>query len=263
MTLAFLVFLAALTTAQAAAAPSVVYEDSGKDWAERYIMLNPFDFSLRAVQDIANENLNEFDEKRIVKVVIGIDRDDLLYMRKGTTVSDYSFQRWAELFSERIREQKPMAVVLSINGNALLRFRDPTGQFRELVLKGSYPLLLAGAKQSLQLVHVGFEKVPFDGGSLVQIVMFVTSAEEPSVANVQASAVVIGRSVSNRDGVLLIFRNDSWFIDNERFPPMNVSSNSSAPPPLNWYVCSPTVVCKYAASSVSCRRQEYSLGTCR
>ena len=135
MTLAFFVLLTAFTTTVTAATPSVVYEDSGKDWAERYTLLNPSEFSLRAVQDIANRSLNEFDKKRIVKIVIGVDQNDLLYMRKGTTVSDYSYQRWVELFWERIREQKPMAVILSINGNAVLRFRDPTGQFREQVLR--------------------------------------------------------------------------------------------------------------------------------
>jgi len=243
---------------------TLVFEDSGEDWAECYVHVSVADFAVPFVQEVALRYLREFEKKRIVKVVIGVDRDELLYMRRGKAMADYSYQRWAAKLSERMHNRTPLAEALSINGSSILRIRHANGEFSEVPLKGQSPLQVVTEGGSANLLHVAFRKLPYGQKGFVTVTVFFRTDAGLTLAMAQEIARRVNRSIGIDEKLLILFREDSWFIEDEEFPIVNGFEPPQAPPPADEYICTPTIVCSGSTGGgPACRFSDYRFGICR
>jgi hypothetical protein len=241
----------------------VVFQDSGPDWAERYIQVPVEQFSANRVRDVILNNLQSLQTHRLVKVVVATDRQDILHMRRGKSMADYSYQLWVNVLEERLRKVNPIAVALKIDGNAAFRFRNSTGTSTETALYGDSPFLVHGPTENAKILHVSFSRVLSGEGSVVQASFFLESLSPLSGPGPGNLALRLKRAVGISQQTVTIIRGDSWFIENEGFPIFYPFGSSHTPPTLQNYLCTPTVVCSDGEGELKCRTQKYRFGECR
>lgn len=252
--------LVPLMSVTAIADITVVYQDSGSQWTELYIQMPQEQMSAKRVRDLISDKLHSLQSYGIVKLVLASDRQDILHMRKGKAMADYSYDLWAEVLLERTAKLRPIAVALKINGDVGLRFRDEAGISSESVLCGGNPFLIASGIGNGKILHINFSRIPRNGSSAEYVSFFLEVPSPVSTAAAKAYALELKRSVKTDAHVLSIVRSDSWFIANESFPVFYPFMGSTKAPTLSSYLCSRTVVCAEIGGEVDCRVQEYRFG---
>lgn len=262
MMMAELLVLSLLGCPVRSAQPSVVYQDAGSDWAERYIQIPREQFSATVVRELVMENLRAFRSHRLVKIVIAADRQDILYMRRGKAMADYSYELWSAVLARRLKTRQPLAMALKIDGNVTVRYRDAAGISTESVLAGEDAFVVRGSHSDAKILHVSFSRVPYGRDGLVIVYFFVEVAGSASESTARAVARVLLRAPGIRERTLTIVRGDRWFIENEAFPVFYPFGEPEEPPSVADYVCAPTIICGNDEGEVACRQQGYLFGTC-
>jgi len=219
-------------------------------------------FSAEQVQAVIREKLRSLQRYSLVKLVLAAERQDILNLRKGKAMADFSYRLWSEVLSERTVHRRPLAVALKINGNLGFRFRDETGASGENVLCGENPFVIDSDKGRAKILHVNFSRIPRDHSSVVYISFFVEAPSPVSMADAKTYARGLKSKVQLKARILTIVRSDSWFIENEGFPVFYPFGRASTPPTLTSYICSPTIVCADTGNQFDCHAQEYRFGRC-
>ncbi len=242
---------------------NLVYEDSGPDWAERYIEVPPRWFSEKRVRDLVADSLRPMQARRLVKIVVASDRQDLLNMRRGKALADFSYHLWTDVLEERLRARQPLAMALKVGDNAAFRYRDEAGRTTEGLVFGSNPFAVRGPSGDARILHLSFSRVPYGEGTTVHAMFFLETTAALLEPVAEDLALRLKRAVGIVENTITLLRRDSWFIENEAFPIFYPFGKPDTTPTLRDYVCTPTLICADRAGDPKCRPQEYRLGKCR
>lgn len=245
------------------AQPELAFQDGGPDWAEQYTYLPQEHFSIKAIEGQVQENLRELRSHRLAKLVIASDRQDLLNLRRGKGMADYSYAAWASVFTERVRARQPLAMALKIGDRVAFMYRDAMGVSTEHVLGTKDAFVVRGRHQTARIVHITFTRVPYGWDGLVFTLFFL---EYPGNLS-ESVAMDLAKSLRTATGVLermiVVVRRDAWFIDSEEFPIFSPFATPSKPVTLDEYLRTPTIVCGSRGDTITCRKQNYTLGYSR
>jgi hypothetical protein len=257
-------FVSVLACGDVSASEQVVaFEDSGAEWAERYVRIPLVEFSSAHVRDLVLAHLQAFERQKVVKIAIATNSPDLLEIRRGKGMADYSYQLWAEILAERQRRRGPLAVAIKIKGDAVVKIRDGNGASTETVLYGRNPLVSLGPGGWAETLHVGFSKVPQGRKMEVHVFLFVKTEVRLSIPQAENVVRALGQTVGVREKLFVVLREDDWFIENEFFPVSDPFGELATPPTPAQYVCIPTAVClKQNNRRPECRHQGYLFGKC-
>jgi hypothetical protein len=263
MIMIFLVLLMMIRpSSECLARGELVFEDAASGRAERYIYLPSELFSVSAIRGEILENLRALQPYHLAKIVIAADKQDLLYLRRGKAMADYSYDLWAAVFRERIGDRKPLAMALKIGENVAFRYRDAAGISKETSLHGENPFVVHGQHGIARILHVSFSRVPYGTSGLRFTVFFLEHTGALSESAAQSFATSLQRDIFMSEQTLVLVRRDAWFIENEEFPIFYPFGQVDRSPTLHEYVCTPTFICS-GGSGNRCRLQDHILGECR
>lgn len=124
--------------------------------------------------------------------------------------SHFIFQSWLGL---RRYKLGPYAELLAINGNAVLRMRDPEGMVSSRVIAGRNPLQISIGVYHYEIVHFDLRDWP---GPKVEVYARTEAplAPDPGIALLRALKPLFARCRS----LSLYLRNDAWFVHEPNFP---------------------------------------------
>lgn len=257
-------FVSVLASVAASSSEQVVtFEDSGVEWAERYVRIPLAEFSTARVHDLVLTHLRAFERQKVVKIAIATNSPDLLEIRRGKGMADYWYQLWADVLAERQLRRGPLAVAIKIKGGAIVKIRDGKGVSMETVLYGKNPLVSVGAAGRAEILHLGFTKVPQGGKKQVHVFFFLKTEARLSIPQAESVVRALGQTVRIQEKLFVVLREDAWFIEDELFPVSDPFGQVASPPTVDQYVCTPTVVCMSQHNRrPECRHAGYLFGKC-
>jgi hypothetical protein len=233
------------------------YEVSAPLLVQRYELISgPGQFTFDAIKSRSRADLDRVHKRangaplHFVRISYFADRDDLERTVAGKAVDQVTYDLWKKLYELHGYPPLPMADLIEINNEAVLRFfpggKDgntrltplmaatgrgtPGGQLREAT-EGSPPLL---SVPQLEIHHGGtfklLELMVEPDGSLQCYVELVSTPEHPAISESDARTVatIVAKTIGIKD-VRVYLRADTWFILQPEFP-IAYRFESSTPP---------------------------------
>ena len=152
-------------------------------------------------------------------------------------------------------EAKPLAELVAVGENAVLRFRYQRGDYRQTVLRGQDPLLFEASGAAIRIVHLQYW-VPLVGDGPTngnnEFLDVFCQVEGTLTREVATAAFGILKSVFPSEALKAFFRTDGRFVMDDRFPWTEEFRNGLPFASYSVYQREASLSCQLANDSVSC-----------
>lgn len=216
----------------------------------RCVLIEQKEFNRERVEAISRTFLNENRSLPVLKLSIVTNRRDSAIALCGKCMYDYPFSVWLRLRRQWLLEHGPVAEMIAINGNAVLRVRDRAGDIQRVVLAGNDPLRVRVAGTAIEILHIAFPSAEGVFRSR-ETLEFYARRSGPLSLN---EAVEVTRVLRDATGgrIDLSVRADSWFVASEHFPIVSIFEPITEPPRYESLVQNKTIYCIGAVRDVRC-----------
>lgn len=169
--------------------------------------------------------------------------------------TDITFEFWKSLYQSYIIKA-PMAAaqLLGLNGNLLLRVREPGGVVTTKVLKGTSLSRFQFAGATLNLLHVGVtrrQQTSLTNDGAIHGEFFLVT-EQPFDSSFARDLAVHLQSESGLSTLSVLIRADPWFIREDTFPVAYPFLPNSDPPGQETYETSRQSTCVIEGKKIQC-----------
>jgi hypothetical protein len=124
---------------------------------------------------------------------------------------------WRELYERTSQLPNEIAELISIDGNAILRFRNASGQVEKRVLAGNDPLIQTIGGKTYEILYLGEWLGRYEG----TIRLYVRTAAPLSVEEGTELLARMQNLFPKPLSVQLYIRNDEWFMEESYYPYSN------------------------------------------
>lgn len=199
-------------------AQEVRFEERGPSILDRVVLLGENQFTFAAIEALAQQFVRENQGQYLYRLTLACSEEDLRLGYFGRIEKPYV--EVIEILSELGPPKKPMAQVLGLGKDALLRYRDATG-LKEKILAGTKdPTLFRVSGIEFRLVHfkltIGSETMLPTGRYVLDLFFTKVSGQ----MSVRACATIVEgiRQRSSVKNLGVKFRSDTWFLQDALFP---------------------------------------------
>jgi|SRR5271157_1195244 len=199
----------------------------------------------------------ELEDYRFWTVGVFTDRDDGMREVSGKLKADeLGYDWWVGLYNKFGRKVLPAAEVLGYQGNAVLRLRDSSGTCSEIVLAGDNFLRVHLGGLEFEILKTYYAPLPPhvepSPGDEAMVFTYVRASSFPNTDQAREfSQLVLHRVQEKR--VVVLFRTDDFFIDDNRFPIVYRFDPTTPPPSREQYRQSKTMYCFGDRPGILCR----------
>lgn len=219
---------------------STLWDDEHQGFLRRGIALRSAPFDAATIIPVCKEVLT-VRSGGFIQVTVLPEKQTALPLHKPDHLSFESWKRWHDA-SEK--SQGPIAEMISVDGNSILRLRDLDGHISEVVLQGKNPLTVGMA----QILYFGFSgSTP----GLIQPARVDIFVKSNPLIDMEAARSLL-KAWADRFpefSVSLRVREDMWFTTDWTFPFFFPFGEDGKPPAQKEYAQTHTIMC----SDNSCR----------
>jgi hypothetical protein len=233
-------------------AQTILREKEGAGVLERAVLLPPGQLDRSAATKLAREFLERYGaDHTIINFLMGVDEMEVrasLYQHFTQTESIPSgrmqgLTRYVRAISELGPPKGPIARVLSINGNALLSYREGN-TISEVILGGSDPTRFKIEDVEFQLIHLSFSKGTSAVADDVRYSLRFYFRAAPRISiHCTIAATRRMESLLKIKNVGVLVRSDPWFHEYDDYPAYPAFVRDLPPPSLSQYEFSAYTSC--------------------
>jgi hypothetical protein len=163
-------------------------------------------------------------------------------LRPSLKMDHMTFSHWKDLHDAQAESQGPVAEMIAVKGDAVLRIRGADGRVTEKVLQGHNPLVFEDGGLTFHILHFGLS---LPNPPLIQVKradIYVQSNRMPSVG-LGAELLKRWQPLFPQFTTSFFFRQDLWFISNPSFPFFFPFGEEGEPPSEEAYGRTHTMYC--------------------
>jgi hypothetical protein len=208
---------------------------------------------------LANAFMREHSASRIVSLIIGVDREQVLRSHRGpVAIFDSASRDIHANVARELEERKkalnsePLARVIGFRGIGSLVFRGH-GKVRQVTLGGDRdPAVFEAAGTQYQLLHMNLTRGGPAAKHYCQLKLFWQSAgPELSISGFTGVLRQI-RSWGGPSNIVASLRRDPWFLADPGFPVTPwFAQDLRFPDPLTW-LSAPSLTCSFEGNRLTC-----------
>ncbi len=196
--------------------------------------------------------------KALVISAFSNEDDAVLMAGKGHT--DVSYSDWENMYySRRGHDTLQMSELIAIGKNVVIRTAD-RGRVSRVVLRGVDPTLMEIRGNRCELLKLSFHRLPrplhADGLNPVVVKLNVRTDSFPTDSDAEEITRVIRKSLGQA-AVNVAIRSDTWFIEDESFPPWYPFGRDTAPSSVEEYRSHGEIGCSGDVSGIRCAHLLY------
>ncbi len=133
---------------------------------------------------------------------------------------------WRDLYERTSRLPNEIAELISIDGNAVLRFRNASGQVEKRILSGRDPLVQTIRGKTFEVIYLAEWLGRYDG----TVRLYIRTAAPVSVEDGTELLARMQNVFPKPLSVQLYIRNDEWFMQESYYPYSNPFITNGPPP---------------------------------
>jgi hypothetical protein len=216
----------------------IVYEWKSKDFFIQRIAVSGADFEPRRLEAYFERYLRTpYLRHKLVDVSVYVDEKEA---RNGNakSVTDVTYELWANLYEDYRRGVPPMAELLVLNGAAIMRVRSLDGTVSRKILKLTDPLNFKTEHHSFEIIHFTLLHQLHKVVPRFFLIGLVPISKDGAMEATEYIANLL-----KLNEVSVEIRLDPWFITEETFPVTYVFQSAFNPPSAETYKVSPQVGC--------------------
>jgi len=244
MKLALLIPALAISCCLASAA-EVLYEKSAPGALDSSVLVAEREFSKEDLERMARQFLDAHETLHVKKLSVFVDKGAEVRLRFGKAMSHPSYYHAQQ--NRDVHDGLPVvAEVLGLRGSAVLRARMPDGSIWSNLLQGSDPLRIKQPGVDAEILFVHFHEWGFNGSDLA-VQIFVKVIGGLSVEKAERVAETLWKEIPY-SGVVVVVRNDEWFIESEGYPCVNPYLPLALLPPYERFAKTTLYYCSFGGS---------------
>ncbi len=235
--------------------PKVLWDMGDRTLMRRSVLIAPDQFSVGRAEHISRAFLAANRERyRLLQLSIFTDELDARRTGSGKGSTDVSYEGWRQLYELYGRRPQPMAETIVTQRGAVMRWRDAVGHVGRVVLKGQDPLVVRLDGSTFEILELAVSRGEDDymySPLAPTRVYLAVRTRAPGLERARKYTLLLAKQWGLAH-VSASFRQDSWFITNERFPLVYRFEETMPPPTEAEYRASATNSCLLASGRIHC-----------
>jgi hypothetical protein len=171
--------------------------------------------------------------------------------RPRPKIDHMTYSYWKKWHDASAKSQEPVAEMIFIKGDALLRMRDADGHVRQKVIQGKNPLVFDADGATFDVLYFSFSE-PHPPVIQLKTADIYMQSSRPASTHLGEALLKLWQPLLPGFAVSLLIRVDRWFLYNSSFPFFYPFGEEGEPPSEDAYRGTQTLRCQSWFNSPPC-----------